>query len=138
MDKLSKQARDEYEKLQARMQALIDRVRVREPKLTEEERAKVAELTGQAEQSKARAEELEKEVIAHDTRLKELERYSVDMVIAGKDACKLAEEALIVKYALSLLETAFSTLSSQHGKAINDIQAIKSLARKRELTEEEG
>jgi DNA helicase HerA-like ATPase len=136
MNKLSKQAKEEYEKLEKGLQAIINRDRVREPKLTESEKVRIADLTDQVKEYEPILPRLENELAEKNVRLKELTMNAAHMVVGGADAIAIAQEYLVIRQAYLLLEEAHRLASAEYNGAKIEIEKIKQDARKRELAEE--
>lgn len=138
LSKLSRSAREQYESLERGLRAIVERDRVREPKLTDVERSQIAELQARADKLDAIFPSIEKEFTEKETRLTQLNESAAQMVMDGGNAIEIASEHLIVERAYHLLDDAVIKAASNSAIAKQEIEHIKENARKRELAEERG
>lgn len=137
MRKLTKKARTEIENLQSSLRAVVERDRTREPKLTEFEKAQVAERKAIIDAALSRLPRLEGALPPLEARLKDLSFNAAEMVAKGGDPLDIAHEYLVLKQAVSILEGALNLTYSEKSQAEHGINAIKDAARNRELIQEQ-
>lgn len=136
--KLSQKAREEYDKLQAQLAELVASDRVREPKLTGDEKKEIAELQARITHLAPVSQKLLALLEEKDGRLKFLERgNAVGLVITNlADLDKLVGELVSLKPAIQLLSGAYNATSLESSQANEKIKTIKEKARAREIAQE--
>lgn len=133
---LSAQAKEKYFKLQQQLQEVVSADRVREPKLTDAEKAEVSTLEASLEKTRPVSQRLRDLIRTKDERLKYLERNSQKIIIEGGDVDELATELALLRPALELLESAYNSTNSEINVAEHGIRRIKENARTREVRHE--
>ena len=136
VDNLSKSAREEMEALAQEMEAIAAADRVREPELTDEEKAEVAACETVLKKCKPTSARLLDQLIAKQNRLEQLKRDSDEMLRSGGDVDKLASEMALLGYAVTLLDHAYNVNNSDITVNESLIRRIKEAARKREIRQE--
>ena len=136
MDNLSMKAREEYKKLQQKLQEIIAADKVREPKLTDEEKVEIAALEARIEKNRPINEKLLNMIKTKDARLKFLERNGQQLIIEGGDVDAIVTERELLKPALILLEETYRSTMMENANAESNIRRIKEAARQRELRQE--
>lgn len=136
VDNLSKSAREEMDALAQKMEAIAAADRVREPELTDEEKAEVAACETVLKKSKPTSARLLDQLIAKQNRLEQLKRDSDEMLKSGGDVDKLASEMALLGYAVTLLDHAYNVNNSDITVNESQIRRIKEAARKREIRQE--
>lgn len=129
---LSAQAKEKYNKLQQQLQEIVSADRVREPKLTDAEKAEVSTLEASLEKNRPVSQRLLGLIRTKDERLKYLERNSQTIIKDGGDVDELATELALLSPALDLLESAYNSTNHEINVCEHDIRRIKEKARERE------
>lgn len=133
---LSKSAKEEYDKLTQRLQRVVAEDKVREPKLTDEEKTELAAQEACIKKYIPVIQKFEDLINTKTERLNLLERNGQTMVLEGADVDALVAETILLKPALEYLEGAIRMASLESNNAKSRIDKIKESARKRELLEE--
>lgn len=133
IDKLSKRAREEYNKLSQKLQDIVIADKQREPKLTEGERSEVAALEARIEQLRPAIQKIMDLLRAKEERLAGLEKGILDKIIEGTEVDALVSELVILRPAIPLLSEAQRAAHFEVSVAEQRINKIKKEAREREL-----
>jgi len=133
---LSKSAREEYDKLTQRLQRVVAEDKVREPKLTDEEKTELAAQEACIKKYIPVIQKFENLINTKTERLKFLEWNGQIMVLEGADVDALVTESILLKPALDYLEGAIRMAYLESNNTKSRIDKIKEAARKRELQEE--
>lgn len=133
IDKLSKRAREEYNKLSQKLQDIVIADKQREPKLTEGERSEVAALEARIEQLRPAIQKIMDLLRAKEERLAGLEKGILDKIIEGTKVDALVSELVILRPAIPLLSKALRAAHFEVSVAEQRINKIKKEAREREL-----
>ena len=136
MENLSKIAQEKINELKMKIQDVVDQDKVREPKLTPEEKAEIATATAILEKNRPIHEKLVNLITVKDERLKFLERNSQKIIIDGGDVDATVSELALLKPALQLLEETSRAVSMESAIAESKIKRLKEAARVREIREE--
>lgn len=135
MENLSKKAKEVYNKLQQQMQEVIAADKVREPKLTEAEKANIVTWEARIEKNKPILARLLNMIETKDARLTYLERNGQQLITDGGDVDELVAERELLKPALQLLSETHRAVSMEITIDESNIQKTKEAARARELKE---
>lgn len=138
MENLSKLAREKYEELQRKLEAIVTADAQREPKLTQAEKARIATLEARVAELRPVIQRLHAELEKRDARSLYLAQNARAMVIAGDDIDKLVTERFLSKYVIQLLAQTSQAVQQESGMADEEINQIKENARARELEAENG
>lgn len=138
MENLSKLAREKYEELQRKLEAIVTADAQREPKLTQAEKARIATLEARVAELRPVIQRLHAELEKRDARSLYLAQNARAMVIAGDDIDKLVTERVLSKPAIQLLAQTSHDVQLESGMAEMEINQIKENARARELEAENG
>lgn len=138
MENLSKLAREKYEELQRKLEAIVTADAQREPKLTQAEKARIATLEARVAELRPVIQRLHAELEKRDARSLYLAQNARAMVIAGDDIDKLVTERVLSKPAIQLLAQTSHDVQLESGMAEMEINQIKTEARARELEAENG
>lgn len=133
IDKLSKRAREEYNKLSQKLQDIVIADKQREPKLTEGERSEVDALEARIEQLRPAIQKIMDLLRAKEERLAGLEKGILDKIIEGTEVDALVSELVILRPAIPLLSEAQRAAHFEVSVAEQRINKIKKEAREREL-----
>lgn len=136
MENLSKIAREELNKLQAKIQEVITADKQREPKLTDDEKVEMASMEARIEKSRPIKERLLDLINSKETRLKFFEQNIHTMIIEGGDVDALVAEFELLKPAIQILSEAHRSTSMVISVAESKIQHLKEAARLREIRQE--
>jgi|LSQX01.1.fsa_nt_gb hypothetical protein len=133
IDKLSKRAREEYNKLSQKLQDIVIADKQREPKLTEGEKSEVDALEARIEQLRPAIQKIMDLLRAKEERLAGLEKGILDKIIEGTEVDALVSELVILRPAIPLLSEAQRAAHFEVSVAEQRINKIKKEAREREL-----
>lgn len=133
IDKLSKRAREEYNKLSQKLQDIVIADKQREPKLTEGEKSEVDALEARIEQLRPAIQKIIDLLRAKEERLAGLEKGILDKIIEGTEVDALVSELVILRPTIPLLSKALRAAHFEVSVAEHRINKIKKEAREREL-----
>ena len=133
---LSAQAKEKYNKLQQQLQEIVSADRVREPKLTDEEKAEVATNEACLAEKRPVSEKLLNLMKTRRERLNFLVTSSISILQKGGDVDALVTEKAMLSDAVQLLEEAYNQTNREINVAEGGIRRLKEKAREREIRHE--
>ena len=133
---LSRSARDMVANLERQIRETLKRDVNREPKLSDEEKAEVAQLTERIEYLRPVCDRLVEQLEAAEAREKHFTRNMTSMIIAGEDVSVLVAEQVLIKPVIVALSQASHDALLESSAAESKILKIKDIAREREAQNE--
>lgn len=129
-DRLSEKAQEVVSELEEQISKIVNADKVREPKLTKDEREAITELESIVKEYKPWVEKLGEQLEATDQRLKDLKQFHPDLIFSGKETIESVTADLIrLPVLLNVLDTAFVAAMGNTNSAIGRINQIKDNAR---------
>ncbi|MEL7657426.1 MAG: hypothetical protein AAGU75_16150 [Bacillota bacterium] len=133
MNNLSRRASETVKDLEKQIEQVISADRVREPKLTEDERKEVIELEAVVKLYAPRMVDLNDKIVSAEARLKEVRCHYYDWIFDGKETPdSVTKELVNLPVFINVLYDTFKVAMSFHNDAMSRINKIKDLARERE------
>lgn len=130
---LSEKANEIVQKLQSEIAQVIERDRVREPKLNPDEKMEVAHLESEIAKYQPWVEKLKLPLEQSRARLKELQMNYMELVFSEKESAEtLATELAFLPSLIEVLEGSLTAALSRFSIAEHRIKRIKEVARERE------
>ncbi len=134
---LSQAARDAAAELQRQVREILQKDVNREPKLTDEEKAEIAQLFERLEYLRPIQTRLSGQIAEAENREKYLNRNMTSLIIAGENAEKLISEAALIKPLIATLIQVIREVAIEVSTSERRIIKIKENAREREAQNEQ-
>jgi hypothetical protein len=133
---LPKETQSALEKLKAQAAELVAKALTREPKLTADEKAKIATLEARKAYLAPVNDRLSKLLEEKEARLKFFDRNIQTLLIEGGDLDALVSEYIPLKPACQVLSETYRTTLFETSQAAGAIEDLKEKARQREIHQE--
>ena len=136
-NKLTKAANDRVEELKQKINDIVNADRVREPKLTDEEKQRIIELEKTIKKYQPLFEGYSKIYDGEEADYKKLDREAIDLILSGESTLEEVTGKLMLLR--ELLPLAFDTAraaGNYANRAASEIEHIKKVAREREIQNE--
>lgn len=136
-NKLTKAANDRVEELKQKINDIVNADRIREPKLTDEEKQRVIELEKTVKKYKPLFEGYSKIYDREEADYKKLNREAIDLILSGESTLEeVTGKLMLMRELLPLAMDTARAANNYANIAAVEIENIKRDAREREIQNE--